>query len=60
VWLLSAQVRRRMNRLPGQVYKGRNGIRIGTVTNSKKLDADWSYPVEVEEARVYGFWKSKR
>jgi hypothetical protein len=49
-----------MNRLPGQVYKGRNGIRIGTVTISKKLDAEWSYPVEVEKARVYVFWKSKR
>jgi hypothetical protein len=29
-----------MNRLSGQVYKGRNRIRIGTVTISKKLDAE--------------------
>jgi hypothetical protein len=29
-----------MNRLPGQVYKGRNGIRIGTVMIFKKLDAE--------------------
>jgi hypothetical protein len=26
----------------------------------KKLDAEWSHPVEVEVARVYGSWKSKR
>jgi hypothetical protein len=30
------------------------------VTISKKLDAEWSHPVEVEVARVYGSWKSKR
>jgi hypothetical protein len=29
-----------MNWLPGQVYKGRNGIRIGTMMISKKLDAE--------------------
>jgi hypothetical protein len=29
-----------MNRLPDRVYKGRNGIQIGTVTISKKLDAE--------------------
>jgi hypothetical protein len=29
-----------MNRLPGRVYKGRNGIRIGTVMISKKLDVE--------------------
>jgi hypothetical protein len=29
-----------MNRLLGRVYKGRNGIRIGTVMISKKLDAE--------------------
>jgi hypothetical protein len=29
-----------MNRLQGRVYKGRNGIRIGTVTISKKLDVE--------------------
>jgi hypothetical protein len=49
-----------MNRLPGQVYKGRDGIRIGTMVISKRLDAEWSHPVEVEEARVYRSWKSKR
>jgi hypothetical protein len=27
---------------------------------SKELDAEQSHPLEVEEARVYGFWKSKR
>jgi hypothetical protein len=30
------------------------------VTISKELDAEQSHPLEVEEARVYGFWKSKR
>jgi hypothetical protein len=27
---------------------------------SKKLDAGWSHPVEVEVACEYGSWKSKR
>jgi hypothetical protein len=27
---------------------------------SKKFDAEQSHPLEVEEARLYGFWKSKR
>jgi hypothetical protein len=26
----------------------------------KEFDAEQSHPLEVEEARVYGFWKSKR
>jgi hypothetical protein len=29
-----------MNRLPGQVYKGRNRILINTVAISKRLDAE--------------------
>jgi hypothetical protein len=27
---------------------------------SKEFDAEQSRPLEVEEARLYGFWKSKR
>jgi hypothetical protein len=30
------------------------------VTVSKEFDAEQSHPLGVEEARVYGFWKSKR
>jgi hypothetical protein len=30
------------------------------VTVSKEFDAKQSHPLEVEEARMYGFWKSKR
>jgi hypothetical protein len=38
-----------MNRLPGQVYEGRNGIRIGTIAISMKLNASGHIP-----------WKWKR
>jgi hypothetical protein len=27
---------------------------------SKEFDVEWPHPLEVEEARMYGFWKSKR
>jgi hypothetical protein len=30
------------------------------VTVSKEFDGEQSHPLEVEEARLYGFWKSKR
>jgi hypothetical protein len=29
------------------------------MTVSKEFDAEQSYHLEVEEARLYGFWKSK-
>jgi hypothetical protein len=36
------------------------GRGIGTMTVSKELHAKQLHPMEVEEARVYGFWKPKR
>jgi hypothetical protein len=30
------------------------------VTVSKEFNAEQSHPLEVEDAHLYGFWKSKR